>query len=76
MFPHPTQHFLLVYLGISCPGGYGVATPMMMLTCISLKMANVEHIFLSLLTVCISSLKNSLLKVCADFTVVLLVFSH
>ena len=72
--PHPRQHLLfsgflmiVIQMGMRC---YLIVA----LICISLKISSVEHLFLYLLAICISSLEKCQFKTLAHFLIGLLVF--
>ena len=46
----------------------------MVLICLFLKVSNVEHLFMCLLTICMSSLEKSLFRCFSHFLIELLVF--
>ena len=65
---HPLQHLLLVDLDSSHSDWHEMVL-IVVLTCISLIMSDVEHLFMCLLALCMSSLEKCLFSSLAHFLI-------
>ena len=73
VFPHPLQHLLFSFFGHACSSRCEVVSHCILI-CISLRTNCVEHLFMCLLVLCLSSLEECLLKPFVHLWIGLLVF--
>ena len=71
--PHPLQHLLFVDFDSSHSDQHEVV-PHLVFICISLIRSDVEHLFMCLLAICMSSLEECLFSSLAHFLIGLLIF--